>query len=77
MVRDEKRRGVAKMKLTLNLQKRWSFDKAAFECGSPELGESQGSGESLRLSPVSRESSKLSPKTGESFRGELFDIKEL
>jgi len=45
--------------------------------GSPQLGESQGLGESLRLSPILGESLKLSPKLGESFRGELFNMKEL
>jgi len=43
------------------------FDKAVFVGGSPKLGESQGLEESLRLSPI----------IGESFRGELFDMKEL
>jgi len=36
-----------------------------------------GLGESLRLSPVSRQSSKLSPETGESFRGESFNMKDV
>jgi len=48
-----------------------------FDSGSPELGKSQGLGESLRLHPVSGESLKLSPKMGEGFRGESFDMKEL
>jgi len=43
----------------------------------PKLGESQASGESLRLSPVTGESLKLFPESGESFRGELFNMKEL
>jgi len=42
-------------------------NEAAFKGGSPRLGESQGLGESF----------KLSPKLGESFRGELFNTKEL
>jgi len=53
------------------------FDKTALDSGSPKSGESQGLGESLRLSPVLGKSSMLSPKTGESFRGESFDMKEL
>ena len=53
------------------------LNEAAFKGGSPKLGESQGLGESLRLSLVLGESSKLSPKTGESFRGESFNMKEL
>jgi len=58
----------------------WSvghFNKTAFDSGSPKSGESQGLGESLRLSPILGESSKLSPEIGESFRGESFDMKEL
>jgi len=53
------------------------LNKAAFKYGSPKLGESQGLGESLRLSPVIGESLKLSPKLGDSFRGELFNMTEL
>ena len=48
----------------------WSrahLNKAVFEGGSPELGESQGLGESLRLSTV----------IGERFRGVLHNMKEL
>jgi len=62
------------------LSRVWSvghFNKTAFNSESPKLGESQGLGESLRLSPILGESLKLSPKIGESFRGELFNKKEL
>ena len=52
-------------------------NKTVLKGGSPKLGESQGLGESLRLSPILGESLKLSPKIGESFRGELFNMKEL
>jgi len=53
------------------------FNKTVFNSGSVKLGESQGLGESLRLSPILGESLKLSPKIGESFRWELFKMKEL
>jgi len=53
------------------------FDEAAFEGGPPKLGESQGLGESLRLSPISGESSKLSLELEESFGGESVNMKEL
>jgi len=53
------------------------LNKAAFKGGCLKLGESQGLGESLRLSPIIGESFKLSPKLGESFRGELCNMKEL
>jgi len=46
-----------------------------FKGGSPASGESHGLGE--RLSPIIGESSKLSPELEESFRGELFNMKEL
>jgi len=58
----------------------WSvahLNKAAFKGWSPKLGESQASGESLRLSPVIGESLKLSSEQGESFSGESFNMKEL
>jgi len=61
-------------------QKARSFahlNKAVFKGGSPKLGESQGLGESLRLSPITGESLKLSPKLGESFGGESFNMTEL
>jgi len=58
-------------------QERWSFNNAVLKGGSPKLGESQGLGESLRLSPISGESSKLSLELEESFGGESVNMKEL
>jgi len=43
----------------------------AFEGDSPESGQSSKSGESSRLSPDSEDGFKLSPKLGESFRGDF------
>jgi len=53
------------------------LNKTVFNSGSPKLGESQGLGESLRLYPILGQSLKLSPKIAESFRGELFNMREL
>jgi len=65
------------VRVRVRVDRRETCSYPQFNSGSPELGESQGSGESLRLHPVSGESLKLSRKMGEGFRGESFDMKEL